>query len=127
MFDEKLIPIDSYEIDPHPNYTLFKLHTKQGTVPLYTSSEVNEKLRKDFRRPVTHDIILGVVEGFDLKIIKCIIDHVEDSIYYAKLFIDRNGKEIVSIDIRPSDVLILMKQHKFPVYVAQKVIDLTKD
>lgn len=127
MFDEKLIPIDSYEIDPHPNYTLFKLHTKQGTVPLYTSSEVNEKLRKDFRRPVTHDIILGVVEGFDLKIIKCIIDHVEDSIYYAKLFIDRNGKEIVSIDIRPSDVLILMKQHKFPVYVAQKVIDLAKD
>jgi len=127
MFDEKLIPIDSYEIDPHPNYTLFKLHTKQGTVPLYTCSDVNEKLRKDFRRPVTHDIILGVVEGFDLKIIKCIIDHVEDSIYYAKLFIDRNGQEIVAIDIRPSDVLILMKQHKFPIYVAQKVIDLTKD
>jgi bifunctional DNase/RNase len=127
MFDEKLIPIDSYEIDPHPSYTLFKLHTKQGTVPLYTSSDVNEKLRKDFRRPVTHDIISGVVEGFDLKIIKCIIDHVEDSIYYAKLFIDRNGEEIVAIDIRPSDVLILMKQHKFPIYVAQKVIDLTKD
>jgi hypothetical protein len=88
---------------------------------------VNEQLRREYRRPVTHDIISGVVEGFELKIIKCIIDHVEESIYFAKLFLDRSGKEIVSIDIRPSDVLILLKTHKFPLYISQKVIDLTKD
>ncbi|MBM3195498.1 MAG: bifunctional nuclease family protein [Chlamydiae bacterium] len=127
MFDETLIPIESYEVDPHPNYTLFKLHTKKGTIPLYTSSDVNEQLRREYRRPITHDIISGVVEGFELKIIKCIIDHVEESIYFAKLFVDRSGKEIVSIDIRPSDVLILLKTHKFPLYISQKVIDLTKD
>ncbi|MFZ4772607.1 MAG: bifunctional nuclease family protein [Chlamydiia bacterium] len=127
MFDDNLIPIESYEIDPHPNYTLFKLHTKIGTLPLYTTSEVNEQIRKDFRRPVTHDIISGVVEGFELNILKCVIDHVEDSVYYAKLFIERLGQEIVSIDVRPSDVLILLKQHKFPLYVSQKVLDSSKD
>jgi bifunctional DNase/RNase len=125
MFEDAMVPIESYEIDPHPNYTLFKLHTKKGTVPLYTSLEVNENLRREFRRPITHDIITGVVAGFDLKIMKCIIDHVEDSIYFAKLYLDRSGQEIVSIDIRPSDVLILLKTTKFPLFVSQKVLDAT--
>ncbi len=124
--DHPLIPIDSYEIDPHPNYTLFKLHTKNGTIPLYTASAVNDQLNHQSNRPVTHDIISGLVEGFNLKILKCTIDHMENSIYYAKLFVHRSTEEIVSIDVRPSDVLILLRHHRFPLYITQKVLDLSK-
>jgi bifunctional DNase/RNase len=124
MFREKLIPVESYEIDPNPTYTLFKLHTSGGTVPLYTSVEVSKVYSKESKRPHVHDVLYGVVTGFDLKILKCIIDHMEESIYYAKIFLEKDQKEVVSVDIRPSDVLILLKQHRFPLYISQKVLDL---
>jgi membrane-associated protease RseP (regulator of RpoE activity) len=50
-----------------------------------------------------------------------IID-LKDHTYYAKLFLIVN-KELIELDARPSDAIIIALKSKAPVYVAAKIID----
>ena len=56
----------------------------------------------EFSRPLTHDLLVAVLNGLGGSLRKVIITRVEKNTYYAELIIHRNG-EIISVDARPSD------------------------
>ena len=56
----------------------------------------------EFSRPLTHDLIVAVLNGLGGSLRKVIITRVEKNTYYAELIIHRNG-EVISVDARPSD------------------------
>lgn len=56
----------------------------------------------DFSRPLTHDLLVAVLNGLGGSLRKVIITRVEKNTYYAELIIHRNG-EVISVDARPSD------------------------
>jgi bifunctional DNase/RNase len=57
---------------------------------------------KAFPRPLTHDLMLSVIDGFGGKLTKVAIDRVGGATIYAKLFLERDGQTL-TLDARPSD------------------------
>lgn len=77
------------------------------------------------QRPMTHDLIRNIIIQSGLKASKVIINDLIDNTFYALIeFADSNGK-IISIDSRPSDAIAVALRLDCPIFVAQKVLDLS--
>lgn len=77
------------------------------------------------QRPMTHDLIRNIIIQSGLKASKVIINDLIDNTFYALIeFADANGK-IISIDSRPSDAIAVALRLDCPIFVAQKVLDLS--
>lgn len=127
IFDE-LVKVESFEVDSHSAYTLFKLKTEGHILGLYAAAEVSRHLTQNVtKRPSTHNLIVSLLLGFDANILRGVIEKVEESIFYAKLIIRKENKmgieEIIAIDIRPSDMLLLAHNIPFELFVAKKVLN----
>ncbi|HMB51423.1 bifunctional nuclease family protein [Natronoarchaeum rubrum] len=61
---------------------------------------------EDIGRPLTHDLLLDVVEELGGRVTRIVVDDVEDGTYIADLHVDTPRGETV-IDARPSDSLAL--------------------
>ena len=72
-------------------------------------------------RPLTHDLLLSVIENVGGKLQKVLIDRLHNNTFYAKLFLGLNGKEI-QIDARPSDSVALALRAGVPIYVEEEVL-----
>ena len=83
-------------------------------------------------RPLTHDLIVSIVEQLGGEFQDVVINELKDHTYYARLRVRHNG-ELVEIDARPSDAIAVALRTKAPIFVAKKVIeksrkiDLSKD
>ena len=77
-------------------------------------------------RPLTHDLIVSVVDqlGGDLQDI--VISDLQDHTYFAKLRVRREG-ELIEIDCRPSDAIAVAVTAKVPIWVAEDVLAETAD
>ena len=74
-------------------------------------------------RPMTHDLILSVVEGLGGKVQKIVIDKLENNTFHAKLHLLReNGAEAV-VDARPSDSVAIALRAQVPVFAEEAVLD----
>jgi bifunctional DNase/RNase len=74
-----------------------------------------------YPRPLTHDLLITLVEGLNSKIEKVVIDDLDDGVFFARIIISRNGDEI-EFDARPSDSLALAVRTKSPIYVSKDVM-----
>ena len=73
-------------------------------------------------RPMTHDLLDGVIKGLGAKVEKIIIDDLRNHTFYAKIYLAVKGRT-VEIDSRPSDAIALGVVSKSPIYVADHVLD----
>lgn len=73
-------------------------------------------------RPMTHDLIKNIVEGFQAQVAKIVVNDLKDNTFYAVITISLNGSE-VQIDSRPSDAIALALRVNAPIFVAEKVIE----
>jgi bifunctional DNase/RNase len=71
-------------------------------------------------RPQTHDLLQGVIQKMRGKVQKIVITHTKDGIYFAILFLEREGT-VIEIDARPSDSMVLAQKTKAPIFVARKM------
>ena len=74
-------------------------------------------------RPMTHDLLDGIIEGLGAKIEKIVINDLRNHTFYAKIHLSMNGK-IVEIDSRPSDAIALGVASSAPIFVADHVFDM---
>ena len=88
---------------------------------------INEILAIDRRikgislpRPMTHDLLEGVIQSLGGQIQKLVITDIEKQTFYALLHIQVNG-DIVKVDSRPSDALALVSGLDVPVFVDENV------
>ena len=72
-------------------------------------------------RPLTHDLIVAVIDqlGGDLQDI--VISDLQDHTYFAKLRVRKDG-ELIEIDCRPSDAIAVAVTAKVPIWVAEDVL-----
>jgi bifunctional DNase/RNase len=91
---------------------------------------INAALRGEVpSRPMTHDLIMSILENFDASILTVIIDDVDEGIYYAQLSIKVNGTE-KQLDARPSDCIALAIRSDTKVLIRRSILDdgaLSKD
>lgn len=73
-------------------------------------------------RPMTHDLMDGVIKNLGAKIEKIVINDLKDHVFYAVITLStKDGK--LEIDSRPSDAIALGVVSNTPIYVADHVFD----
>ena len=73
-------------------------------------------------RPMTHDLLVSVVEGLGASLQRVIIDKMVNNTFHAQLeFKFRNGKK-KNIDSRPSDGVALAVRTNADIFVDEEVL-----
>ena len=73
-------------------------------------------------RPMTHDLIINIIEQTGYQIDRVEINDVEKETYFSTIYLrDKNGKE-VEIDARPSDAIAIAIRVDAPIFVSAKVL-----
>ena len=75
-------------------------------------------------RPMTHDLMSSLCDTLGASLNKIVINDIQDNTFYAELYLDRNGNEII-VDARPSDAVALALTIGSPIYITDKVAAYT--
>jgi bifunctional DNase/RNase len=73
-------------------------------------------------RPMTHDLLVAVIQGLDAKLERLIIDKMVNNTFHAKLEFKAKDGQIKFIDARPSDGVALAVRTSAPIFVEEDVI-----
>ena len=116
-------------LDTRTGSPIVVLHDKENrkALPIWIgSAEASAIIRKienlSVARPMTHDLIINIVEKAGYKLDRVEINDVEKETYYATLFLKNNNDEILEIDSRPSDAIALAIRVEAPIFVTANVI-----
>ena len=74
------------------------------------------------QRPMTHDLMLSLVDGFRASVQKIVITELKDNTFFARIILI-HGERLISVDARPSDSLALALRAKAPIYVTDSIFD----
>ena len=77
------------------------------------------------QRPMTHDLLRNVIIECNLSASSVIITDLLENTFYAKIELLDKNDGTVSFDARPSDAIALALRLDCPIFVEQKVIDLS--
>ena len=129
-------------LDTRTGSPIVVLHDKENrrALPIWIgSAEASSIIRKienlSVTRPMTHDLIISIIEKVGYKISKVEINDVEKETYFATIFLENedDGK-IIEIDSRPYDGIAIAIRIDAPIYVTANVLsngsvstDSTKD
>ncbi len=73
-------------------------------------------------RPLTHDLIKDVFDLSGMEVLMVRIEKLENSTYYARLFL-RQGNKILNLDSRPSDGIAIAVRYRKPVLVRKELME----
>jgi uncharacterized protein len=113
------------------SYTVIVLKGGEKKFAIYVEPQVGKILQMyltdiEKPRPLTHDLISSIFKGFEITVKQVVINDVQDTIYYARLFLEQmrgDIRHIIEIDGRPSDFITLALMHNAPVYCAKEVLE----
>lgn len=74
------------------------------------------------QRPMTHDLMMTIIERLSSTVTGVQIDEIRDGIYYARLTLLYDGSSI-DIDARPSDCISLAVRRNVPIKVRRSVFE----
>ena len=74
-------------------------------------------------RPLTHDLLVNVINATDAQVTRLIIDKLETNTFFAKIEIKRHGAEVKLVDCRPSDGIAVAVRIKCPIFVDEEVLN----
>jgi bifunctional DNase/RNase len=137
--EEGIIPVEVkgiYMVGTATGHTPVVLLTDDGHrfLPIYIgiseALSINAALKREVpSRPMTHDLIISILDNVNAQITEVTIDEVENGIYYATLSIKVNGSER-QLDARPSDCIALAVRSNIEIFIKESILDegtITKD
>jgi bifunctional DNase/RNase len=74
-----------------------------------------------FPRPLTHDLLVLIIEGLKASVTRVVISDLRESTFYATVMVERAG-EVLSIDARPSDSIAVALRAKAPIFVNEELL-----
>jgi hypothetical protein len=74
------------------------------------------------RRPLTHDLAQRIIERVRGDIHRIVITHQDGGVYYATLVLEQ-GRDLLEIDARPSDSIVMALKFGAPIYVSKTLFD----
>ena len=77
---------------------------------------------EDIGRPMTHDLLLDVMEELGGRVTRVVISALEDNTYIADLHLD-TARGSTTVDARPSDSLALVARTNAPIEVEDAVFE----
>jgi uncharacterized protein len=91
-------------------------------VGIFEANAIALQIEKvDTPRPMTHDLIKGLLNQLDVKVTKIVVTELKENTFYALIFLSLGGKTI-TVDSRPSDAIALALRTDSPIYVTDEVL-----
>ena len=129
----ELVPVNFEKVMQSRSYTCVVLEAEEKKFAIYTDPGSGKTMQNylastEKSRPSTHDLMNLIFRGLEIKLKQVVINDLQDTIYFARLFIEQpmgDVLQIVEIDARPSDCITLALLHKVPVYCTREVLEKT--
>ena len=74
-------------------------------------------------RPMTHDLLLDVVEAMGARPVGVIVTEVRDHTFHASLRIEDAEGTLHTVSCRPSDACAVAVRAEVPIYASQELLD----
>jgi len=127
---EKTHKIQFSKIVQSNHYSAFILEAEGKKFAIYTKPDagvhIENILEKREYRPQTHQFIDTIFSGFNISIKKVVLTGVKNNVYFSSIFLSKKNEgqeDILEIDARPSDSLLLALKHDTEVLCTQSVLD----
>lgn len=92
-------------------------------VGLLESTAIATGLEKiAFPRPMTHDLLKSLMDELKVSVQRVEISDLRNETFYARIYLNINNAEEVSLDARPSDALAIALRTRSRIYVHERVI-----
>lgn len=94
-------------------------------IGLFEATSIDRRVRQcKAPRPLTHDLLVSVVENLGAEFQDVVISELKDHTYFAMLRVRHQG-ELVEIDSRPSDAIAVAVtcDPPLPIYVSEEVLN----
>ncbi len=98
-------------------------------IGIFEATSIDRRVKQyESPRPLTHDLLVGIVEGLGGEMDSVYITELREHTYFARLRIRRDG-ELIEIDSRPSDAIAVAVtcNPPLPIYVAEDILDEVGD
>ena len=73
-------------------------------------------------RPVTHDLLLALVEKLDAHVVEIRITEVHGTTFFAQVGVETADRTLCFVDARPSDAIALAVRTGVPIYAERDVL-----
>ncbi|MDJ1181990.1 bifunctional nuclease family protein [Roseofilum casamattae] len=105
---------------------LLKDTTDRRALPIYIGQDqaraiINALERQKPPRPLTHDLMVNVLDTWEMALEKVVIHALQDNTFYALLSL-RQGEHLREIDARPSDAIAMALRTGASIWVLEEVI-----
>jgi bifunctional DNase/RNase len=101
-----------------PNGELLPIHIDAMQAISIAAGRSREKME----RPLTHDLLVSLLEMLDAPVSRVEITDLVDGTFYANLVLERGGVAI-EVDARPSDAMAVAVRTNAPIFVAPSVLE----
>lgn len=116
-------------LDTRTGSPIVVLHDKDNrkALPIWIgSAEASAIIRKienlNVARPMTHDLIINIIEKTGYTLDRVEINDVEKETYFATLFLKDDNDNFIEIDSRPSDAIAIAIRVDAPIFVTANVL-----
>ena len=116
-------------LDTRTGSPIVVLHDKDNrkALPIWIgSAEASAIIRKIenivVSRPMTHDLIINIVEQLGHRIDRIEINDVSEETYFARIIISKESGEEEIIDARPSDAIAVAIRVDAPIFITANVL-----
>jgi len=94
-------------------------------IGIFEATSIDRRVKDIQRpRPLTHDLLVNVVETMGGDLDSVVINELKNQTYFAKLRVRYEG-ELIEIDARPSDAIAVAVtcDPRLPIYVDEEVLN----
>ncbi len=129
--DQELIKVDVYRlfVDPASQQPVVTLADpeKKRAFPIWIGLSEARAIQSELEgiehfRPLTHDLLAGILTKIKGKVYRAVITHTSDNVFYATLIIEKDGI-LIEIDARPSDSIVMALKFKAPIYITRSLFE----
>jgi bifunctional DNase/RNase len=121
--------VKGVRIDPVAQSPVVILVDKEGrrALPIWVGPSEAGAIERELKnvattRPMTHDLFHTVLGRLNAKVKEVKVVALRDQTFYGTLVL-LLGKELIEIDARPSDAIVLALKSKAPISVATKLVE----
>mgnify|MGYP005848248193 FL=1 len=102
--------------------------SERRALPIYISQDQARSIISAIEqqtppRPMTHDLMINILEAWDLRLERIIVHALEENTFFAVLkMVNADGKVKKEIDARPSDAIALALRTDASIWVMEEVV-----
>lgn len=127
----ELVPVILSKIMQSESYTVIILGDEKKKFAIYTEPLVGKFLQSFLtlgkrQRPSTFDLLSNIFKGCNIDLLQIVIENVEDTTYFARLFLELTEgemKTIIELDARPSDCITLALMNNTPIFCRKTLLE----